>query len=179
MERRHTEDNIMGILLIGMPGCGKSSLGRAAARRLNMKFLDTDTEIEKAEGRTIPEIFAEFGERYFRRAETLALRNVIGQNAVIASGGGIVTEKENLEIMKSGTVVFIDRPLECIESDIDTSGRPLLSDNGRLKRLYDERYDIYRRVCDIRILNDRDFKYAEKMLTDAIRGISNDENNGD
>lgn len=161
----------MGILLIGMPGCGKSSLGRAAARRLNMKFIDTDAEIERAEGKTIPEIFAEHGERYFRRAETLALKNVIGQNAVIASGGGIVTEAENIEIMKSGTVVFIDRPLECIEGDIDTSGRPLLSDGGRLKRLYDERYDIYRRVCDIRIVNDRDFKYAEKMLTDAIRGI--------
>lgn len=169
----------MGILLIGMPGCGKSSLGRAAARRLNMKFIDTDAEVESSEGKTIPEIFAEHGERYFRRAETLALKSAIKQNAVIASGGGIVTEAENLEIMKGGTVVFIDRPLECIEGNIDTSGRPLLSSGDRLRKLYDERYDIYRRVCDIRIVNDKGFKYAEKMLTDAIRGIKNDENNGD
>lgn len=169
----------MSILLIGMPGCGKSSIGKAAAKCLNMKFIDTDAEIEKAEGMPIPKIFAEFGESYFRKAETKALRYAIGENAVVATGGGIVTVAENLEIMKSASVIFIDRPLDCIESDIDTSGRPLLSDSERLKKLYGERYDIYRRVCDIRIVNDKDFKYAEDALINAVRGIMNDENNGD
>ncbi len=163
----------MNVLLIGMPGCGKSAFGKAAADSLNLEFTDTDAEIERREG-SIPDIFAERGEEEFRKIETETLRDCLrGDNRIISTGGGIVTRDENIKIMKDSgaAILFIDRPLELIAGDIDTSGRPLLKDNAeRLKTLYKERYDKYREAATALVINDGTFAAA---LGEVLRLIRN------
>ena len=142
------------LILIGMPGCGKTRLGRELARKLRMPFLDLDAEIERVSGKTIPEIFEESGETGFRKIESETFQGSIGSGKVIATGGGIVTVQANMETAKKGTVIFIDRPLELIFSDVDTGSRPLLSEGKeRLYSLYDERYDLYKTWADIHVIN--------------------------
>ena len=148
----------MKIILIGMPGCGKTTIGRQVAKRLGVKFIDMDDEIEKREGRRISEIFEADGEDYFRDAETECLKSLLGGDGIISTGGGIVVRDENMEILKSCgvPVVFIDRPLEKIMGDINTSSRPLLKDGAeRLKSLYAARYNRYLSAASVRIVNDK------------------------
>lgn len=98
------------IVLIGMPGCGKSTLGRLLAQHLKRPFYDADNVLEKLEGKTIKELFA-VSEACFRDAETRAVRHLSElEGCVIAAGGGVVKRSENIEILKTGgIVVFIDR----------------------------------------------------------------------
>ena len=109
------------ILLIGMMGCGKSTIGRLLAGRMGLPLIDLDEEIARAAGRSIPEIFAEEGDAGFRLHETAALgRALDAGEAVIATGGGIVTREENIRMMREkGVVVWLCRPLE----DMPTFGR--------------------------------------------------------
>lgn len=141
----------MKIVLIGMPGCGKTTIGKMAAEELNFKFIDIDEEIVKSSGRTINDIFAENGEDFFRELETETLREAMSfDNAVVSTGGGIVKSNRNIEliIQSGGHIVFIDRPLDLIIGDIDTSERPLLKDGAdRLKNLYYERYELYKNAA--------------------------------
>lgn len=166
------------IILIGMPGCGKSTIGKQLAKSLGFAFVDLDFMIEKNIGKKISDIFKESGESGFRRLETAAFdASVKMKNCVIATGGGIVTVAENSDTAKKGLTVFIDRPLECISSDIKTSDRPLLAENGikRLEKLYNERYDKYLSWADIRIINNKTAADAvEKILIE----VNNYENNG-
>lgn len=146
----------MDIILIGMPGCGKTTIGRRTAEMLDREFVDIDEKIEETENRKISEIFSCDGEEYFRRCETKCLREELGRDRVISTGGGIVTVDKNIEILKDSesVVIFIDRPTEKIAEDVNTSTRPLLKDGKeRLIKLYEERYDKYNDVCDIKILN--------------------------
>ncbi len=112
------------IILIGMPGSGKSVIGKQVSKRLEREFLDIDEVIEKDSGRKIAEIFESQGEEIFRHLETDALRNAIGGGRVIATGGGVVTRIENREIIKNGLVVFLDRPLDRIIGDVEIENRP-------------------------------------------------------
>mgnify|MGYP002539540669 CR=1 FL=1 len=102
------------ILLIGMMGCGKSTIGRLLAGRMGLPLIDLDEEIARAAGKSIPEIFAEEGDAGFRLHETAALgRALDAGEAVIATGGGIVTREENIRMMREkGFVVWLCRPLE-------------------------------------------------------------------
>lgn len=165
----------MKFVLTGMPGCGKTALGRNAAGNLHCTFCDLDAEIERTEGRTITEIFRTDGEDYFRRAETSALKKALSDTdnpepKIISSGGGIVVRPENLKLMSKAFVIFIDRPTECIKSDISTSGRPLLyGDGDRLQKLFNERISLYTASCDARITNDGSFFDALSKLTAVIQ----------
>ena len=143
------------IVLTGMPGCGKSTLGRAAAERLGMDFLDTDEEIVKRAGKTIPEIFAAEGERGFRTLESEVIADAAAkQHTVIATGGGAVLCERNIDLMReNGRIYFIDRPLEFLEIG---KGRPLSQDKKALKKRYDERYSLYCQRCDRRIVPSQD-----------------------
>ena len=106
------------LFLIGMMGCGKSTLGALLSRELRAPLLDLDAEIERFEGRSIPAIFADVGDAGFRIAETAALRRACGGSpCIVATGGGIVTREENILLMReSGLVVFLCRPSGCARS---------------------------------------------------------------
>jgi shikimate kinase len=162
------------IILIGMPGCGKTSFGRDLSRMLGAELYDTDEFLEKMQGRSIPDIFQKEGEDRFRKYETESLRAVLKKGpAVIATGGGIVKLSENRDLMKNGgTVVFIDRPLDNIFSDIDTGSRPLLSQNKeRLQNLYEERYDLYVETADLRVVNDRCYEEVLEEIVETVKDI--------
>lgn len=169
----------MDIVLIGMPGCGKSAIGRNVARRLNMPFIDMDSEIERLENRKISEIFAADGEDGFRRCETECLKKILGQNRVIATGGGVVVREENADIIRAGgaLVVFIDRPTENIVGDVRTDTRPLLKDGAeRVYKLYEERYDKYKALCNIRVVNDKTVNYAVNKIAEEVQSYENNGN---
>ncbi len=168
----------MNIILIGMPGCGKSALGRQTAKQLNMKFVDMDEEIEKTEGRKISDIFEKDGEDYFRDVETRCLEKLLGIETVIATGGGVVVRDENISLLKNSgaAVVFIDRPIEKIMADINTSSRPLLKDGAeRLKALHNERNEKYLLASNIRVMND---KTCDDAVAEIINEVKTYENNG-
>lgn len=138
------------IVLVGMPGCGKSTVGKYLAKELGKEFVDIDKEIELAEGRTIPEIFAADGEEKFREIESRVIKTVAArQGLVIATGGGAVLKSDNVDILKeNGRVVFLDRPIENI---VPTDDRPLALDRAALEKRYNERYGIYTGCCDVHV----------------------------
>lgn len=139
------------IILTGMMGCGKTTVGGLLAQRLGRELVDTDTLIEARAGRTIPEIFSEHGEAYFRDLE-LAVAQELGQtrSKIIACGGGLpLREGAIAPLKKSGTVFWLDRdPGETYDS-LDRSGRPL-AQAGRADFLarYQARAPVYRRWAD-------------------------------
>lgn len=138
------------IVLIGLPGSGKTTVGRLLAKEMQRVFLDTDTLVEEREGRSIPEIFAGEGEAYFRAVETACAREAAAaDNAVIATGGGMVLRKENMDALKeTGTIYFLDRDPEEIARSVDVSGRPLLAgQREKIFRLHKERRPLYRRYA--------------------------------
>lgn len=130
------------IVLIGMPGCGKTTIGKALAKKLGKDFIDTDEEIVKQEGMSIPEIFKTRGEKVFREIESQVISEISArQGRVIATGGGAVLNSRNVELLKeNGKVVFLDKDIDDI---VTTSDRPLSSNKQDLQERYDERYDIY------------------------------------
>ena len=147
------------IVLIGMPGCGKTPFGKRLARRLSLSFYDADEVLEQREQRTIKNFFAE-SEDAFRSAETRTLAYLSElEGVIIATGGGAVKRAENMELLKrKGVVVFIDRKPEQILGNIEGDARPLLAaDKQRIFKLYEERIDLYRKYADKIITNSGDF----------------------
>lgn len=151
-------DRKKNIALIGMPGCGKSTLGKMLSKKIEMEIIDIDKYIEEQEKKTISEIF-EIGEEYFRDIESKYVSKIseyVGN--VICTGGGIIKREVNIKnLKKNSIIVFIDRPLECIINDVDIDSRPLLRDNKeKIYKLFQERYELYKKYSDIHILNNKD-----------------------
>lgn len=144
------------IVLIGMPGCGKTTFGKAIAQQLQRPFYDADDFVVEQEGKTIKEMFA-VSEEYFRDAESRAVKVLSEKKGiVIACGGGVVKRQRNIETLrKTGCIIFIDRKPEAIMADVDADSRPLLA-TGRQKiyDLYTERIELYRAAADYTIAND-------------------------
>ena len=138
---RRLRHELANISLIGMPGCGKSTVGAALAKRLNKKFVDMDAEIERCTGRTIPDIFAQEGEEAFRRYEAETLADVAkGNSQVIACGGGVIKNPANTRALRqNGPVLWVRRPLERLA----TGGRPLSKGGAALKQMEAERTPLY------------------------------------
>ena len=129
------------VVLIGMPGSGKSCVGAALAERLGMPLVETDAMVVEKTGRSIPDIFAQDGEAAFRREETAAARRAAAmEGTVISTGGGII-------LSATGTVYFLDRdPRDIANTELD--GRPLLSGGrDRVFLLYDQRINLYRKYA--------------------------------
>lgn len=137
------------IVLIGMPGSGKTTVGKMLAEKLGREFIDTDDIIESENG-DISAIFEKSGESGFRKIESDVIKRVSAlQGKVIATGGGAVLKQENIDFLKlNGKVFFIDRPLEKL---VATPDRPLSSDRQSLEKRYNERYSIYCDTCDKKI----------------------------
>lgn len=138
------------IVLIGMPGCGKSTIGNLLAEKLGQKFVDADTEIVQMAGKPIPEIFAQDGEEVFRKWETAALEHLGKQSGlVIATGGGCVTRPRNYPALhQNGSIVWLERDLSLLPTD----GRPL-SQSNRLEEMFAVRRPMYEAFADIRVEN--------------------------
>ena len=154
------------IVLIGMPGCGKSTIGQALAEKLGRRFVDIDRLIVEREGRSIPSIFEEGGEELFRRIEIEAVAALNHETGiVIACGGGVVTREENYySLAENGRLVFINRDIEVLPTD----GRPL-SQSTPLARMYAQRLPLYRSWCDLEVENkDRTIEEIAEEIIAAI-----------
>ena len=138
------------VVLIGMPGCGKSTIGQILANKLNKKFVDADAEIAKAAGMSIPEIFKKYDEAFFRKIETQVLTELGAHSGlVIATGGGCVTRPKNYQSLHyNGIIVWIRRDTK----QLATNGRPL-SQPEKLADMYAIRKPLYKRFADIPVDN--------------------------
>jgi shikimate kinase len=146
-----------GIYLVGFMGSGKSTVGSVLADELGWSFYDLDSEIEKAAGASVAEIFDQRGESEFRTLETEALKKRVlnvrtGRPQVIALGGGAFTIEENFALASNhGVTIWLDAPLEVIQPRIAAeTHRPLARDPQRFRELYELRHDSYARA-DYRI----------------------------
>ena len=143
--------NTENIVLSGMPGAGKSTVGKILAKELGKDFFDLDEEIVRLSGRSIPELFATEGETYFRDFETRVLREVLAnkKGIVLTTGGGAILRDENIDLLhRNGKIYFLDRPLEAL---LPTNDRPLASSREDICRRYEERYDRYCTTADCHI----------------------------
>lgn len=138
------------IILIGMPGSGKSTIGRYLAAKLSKEFVDADAKIVSAAGMTIPEIFSQSGEAGFRQIESKVLSDLGKYSGlIIATGGGCVTRECNYaHLHQNGTIFCLDRQL----SKLPTDGRPL-SQKGKLEEMYRIRHPLYQRFADYTVDN--------------------------
>ncbi|MBP3940859.1 MAG: AAA family ATPase [Christensenellaceae bacterium] len=151
------------IVLIGMPGCGKTTIGKALAKKLGREFVDIDALIEKNAKKSIPEIFANDGEEVFRRFETEAAMEAGKMTGkIIACGGGIVTRERNYRPLKQNAlIVRLVRSLDRLAMD----GRPLSSSRERLTEMQKEREPLYLRFADVSFENNTTIEdLTEKIL---------------
>jgi shikimate dehydrogenase len=138
------------IVLTGMPGSGKSTLGALLSEKTGRALIDTDAEIVRRAGAPITEIFKTRGETAFRDMESAVIRELSDAGGkLIATGGGAVLRRENVDALKqNGTVVFLDRPLADL---LPTDDRPLADDAEKLRALYASRYPIYTAAADVTV----------------------------
>jgi shikimate kinase len=137
----------MIVYLVGMPGSGKSTVGPVLAERLGVPFVELDAEIERADGRTVREIFERDGEARFRELEAAALTDAAARDpSVVSCGGGVVLEPANrVTLRATGVVVFLAVPLEVLAARVaPAEDRPLIRHEGDLERLLAERDPLYR-----------------------------------
>ena len=153
------------VALIGMPGCGKSTIGLALAQAMGRPFVDIDKKIESAAGCGIPEIFAKEGEQAFRRLETKILGEEAARSGmVIATGGGIVTQPENRALLRQNSlIVYLKRELH----ELATDGRPLSKDNG-IQILAERRLPLYEDWSDCAIPVGTNPKQTAAQILEAI-----------
>lgn len=161
------------LYLIGMPGCGKSTIGAEVGKRLHRLFLDLDMYIEQQEHTTIPAMF-EKGEAYFRDMESKYLRQAASNTGmVIATGGGSVLRQENVDVMRqSGTIILIDTKPERLIANSPLSGRPLIGDDkNRVFALYEQRKAAYHAAADVTVDNNGSLEEAVEQVV-CICGVS-------
>lgn len=141
------------VVLVGMPGCGKSTVGKKLAKELNREFFDTDDLIFQERGQTPAQIIETQGENTFRDIETSICKELSSKTGVVIStGGGAILRNENIFYLKNnGIIFFIDRNLEKIKA---TGDRPLSNSEEKLKNLYEIRYPIYKGCADFHIKTD-------------------------
>ena len=163
------------IFLIGMAGSGKTSLGQRLANNAGVGFFDTDQRINEAMGMTVNEIYDSIGQIFFRNAETAALIEMTYMPpSIISTGEGTVLNNDNIAIMRNhGIILFIDRPLDQILSDIKMDRRPTLRGGSHddVIEQYTERIGFYRSAADYRFDNSHGFVQGVAGITALIEEI--------
>jgi len=163
------------IVLVGLMGAGKTSVGRRLAEKLRIPFVDADHEIESAAGKTIAEIFADHGEPYFREGERRVLARLLGDGAkVLATGGGAFMNDETRDrIRERGVSVWLKADLPLLMKRVmKRQDRPLLRNDDPeavMRNLIDQRYPVYRQA-DV-IVDSRDVQHGQ-MVNDVIRALA-------
>lgn len=158
------------IVLIGMPGCGKSTIGRLVNSDTGLRFIDLDDYIVESNHMSIEEMFNQ-GEEFFRDKETEAVKEVSRDSGIIIStGGGVIKREENMQrLKKNGVIIFVDRSPEKIIETLDDSVRPLLKDGvKRIFDLYKERYELYKKYSDIVIFNNEELEKSVNEVESII-----------
>lgn len=155
------------IVLIGMMGCGKTTVSQLLSQRLNYPLIDIDEYLVDKYKMTIPEMF-DISEDYFRERETICCEEVGRKEGyIISTGGGVIKNQKNIDALHHhGIIIYLDRPVENILSDVEISTRPLLKDGPqKLYELHQQRHQLYLQACDYHILND---KTLENVVNDII-----------
>ena len=156
--------SLRGVALVGMPGCGKSTIAQAVAQELGRACVDLDAEIEREAGKSIPEIFAQDGEEAFRAAETRAARQFSRENAVLATGGGCVLRAENAQALRANSlVVWLKRAID----QLPREGRPLSV--GNLYEMEQKRAPYYLAASDVQIENQGSVEEVAAAVVAALR----------
>lgn len=146
------------VVLVGMPGSGKSTIGRRIASALNLPIMDSDLLIEQAEGKACGEVYAELGEDAFRELEVGFVARALATGGVVSLGGGAIVTEEVRQLLQRHTVVWIDVSAEeGIRRTAQDSTRPVLDSDDREQRyrdLMDQREPLYREVATFRVRTD-------------------------
>jgi shikimate dehydrogenase len=158
------------IVLIGMPASGKSTVGRLIAKELGREVFDTDELIEKKAMKSIPEIFTDNSEEFFRNLESEVISEISQiSGSVIATGGGAILREKNVDALReNGILCFIDRPLEKLIPTID---RPTASTAEQIKERYYERINIYRGCADITVDASEDATAVAKAIINKFNSL--------
>jgi len=143
------EEKLSNVVLIGMPGCGKTTVGKELACQMKMSFCDIDQTIERETQKSVEKIFSEDGEKVFRDWENRIIKQVCQKSGqVIATGGGSILNEENASVLaQNGFVVWMKKEI----NELSLAGRPLSQSRENLIRMSNERSPLYRRWCDIQI----------------------------
>ncbi|WMM26930.1 shikimate kinase [Tissierella sp. MB52-C2] len=149
------------IILIGMSGSGKTTVGKSLSMKLGMEFLDTDIFIEKKEKLKIEDIFSLYGEEYFRRLESNTIDELYErENIIISTGGGMVLNNNIIKLRENGIIILLESSIDNIINNIkkSTTVRPLLNSQEdiyeRVNNLYENRKEIYKSLADFTICVD-------------------------
>ena len=157
----------MIIYIIGMPGCGKSKTAKYLQIEKNQYIIDLDKYIEEQLETDIPTIFSKYGEEYFRLLETRALDQISDDfgDVIVSCGGGVVTNSNNLSVMKKGVTVFLDAPIETLKEHLSNSStqRPLLKVKT-IEQIYNERIELYKKFADVTISYNSYIEAADKIM---------------
>lgn len=168
-QKQHMQQHIF---LIGMPGAGKTTVGKALAQHQGMEFYDLDAVIQEKTGKSIQNIIIYDGEEAFRKDEFEAITDIVNHKmpAVIATGGGTVLSEDTVKLMReSGFVVFIHRDVTQILDDLDMEIRPLLKESIEyIFRLYEERYPLYEKVSNVKVQNASTIADAVDQIVEAL-----------
>ncbi len=158
----------MNIVLIGMPGCGKTTVGRIISKLLNIELVDSDDIIIRKRRSLIPKIIAEIGEKGFRKLESDVIKEISKKdNCIIATGGGAIINDQNVEnLKKNGILIFIDRDINRIRP---RENRPLTNSREKLMKIYEERYAMYLKAADIHIKADISASETAKEIIRLIK----------
>lgn len=154
------------IVLIGMPGCGKSTAAALLSKKTGRECVDTDAMIVEASGESIPDIFAKYGEAEFRRRETEAVRTA-GKEAgrIIATGGGAILREENrIALRENSTVIFLKAPVESLATD----GRPLSKSPEALQKMFDKRLPLYLETADYTVEVDLNPEITVRRILECV-----------
>ena len=158
--------DVQNIVLVGMPGCGKTTVAAALERLTGRKSVDTDSLVEEAAGMSVPDIFSEYDEAHFRELEAQAIRGIAKEKGlIIATGGGAVLNPENVRALKgNGRIYYLKRALELLSLD----GRPLSKSRETLERMFVTRDPIYSNCADAEILNNSSPESAARRIADDM-----------
>lgn len=169
---QNIEQSRNNLVLIGMSGCGKSTIGAEVAKQLGKKFVDTDACIVAKIKMSIADYFAKYGEEAFRDIEQEVIAELAGQNnLVISTGGGVIKRQENiLQLKQNGYVLWLRRDPALLESG---NGRPLVPNPEAVLQLYQTRLPLYTAAAEAIIDNDRDMTDVAASVIDAYQKFSN------